>query len=201
MEILIFLIFIFILSSINLSTQYLSNYKNLEFNKNEHLGSSYIWKNHSKFAGLIIFFGDSVIKGFFPIFLSKYILNFNDEYIFLYILITQMIGNNWSIFLKLKGGRGMAIAIGSLLGINIVLALILYVTYISLYFGKFKDGGITWIVSIIFTTVISLGFSMTVFYCYLACIFITLLKRATGNEIKFQSNIIINRIIYDRDIR
>ena len=112
-----------------------------------------------------------------------------------------MIGNNWSIFLKLKGGRGMAIAIGSLLGINIVLALILYVTYISLYFGKFKDGGITWIVSIIFTTVISLGFSMTVFYCYLACIFITLLKRATGNEIKFQSNIIINRIIYDRDIR
>ena len=201
MEILIFLIFIFILSSINLSTQYLSNYKNLEFNKNEHLGSSYIWKNHSKFAGLIIFFGDSVIKGFFPIFLCKYILNFNDEYIFLYILMTQMIGNNWSIFLKLKGGRGMAIAIGSLLGINIVLALVLYVTYISLYFGKFKDGGITWIVSIIFTTVISLGFSITVFYCYLACIFITLLKRATGNEIKFQSNIIINRIIYDRDIR
>ena len=72
MEILIFLTIIFILSSVNLSTQYLSNYKNLEFNKNDHLGSSYIWSNHSKFAGLIIFFGDSVIKGFFPVFLCKY---------------------------------------------------------------------------------------------------------------------------------
>ena len=147
MELIIFFISIFILSSINLSTQYLSNYKNLEFNKNEHLGSSYIWKNHSKFAGLTIFFGDSVIKGFFPVFLSKYILNINNEYIFLYILIIQMIGNNWSIFLKLKGGRGMAIAIGSLLGINFVLALILYGTYLLLYFSKFKDGGITWIIS------------------------------------------------------
>ena len=42
MEILIFLTIIFILSSVNLSTQYLSNYKNLEFNENDHLGSSYI---------------------------------------------------------------------------------------------------------------------------------------------------------------
>ena len=40
MEILIFLTIIFILSSVNLSTQYLSNYKNLEFNKNDH------WVHH-----------------------------------------------------------------------------------------------------------------------------------------------------------
>ena len=40
MEILIFLTIIFILSSVNLSTQYLSNYKNLEFNK------MIIWVHH-----------------------------------------------------------------------------------------------------------------------------------------------------------
>ena len=165
------------------------------------MGSSYIWKNHSKFAGLTIFFGDSVIKGFFPVFLSKYILNFNNEYIFLYILIIQMIGNNWSIFLKFKGGRGMAISIGSLLGINFVLAIVLYTTYLLLYFSKFKDGGITWIISLTITAFVSIGFSLNVLYCYLACIFLTIMKRVTGNEFKFNMNIILNRIIYDRDLK
>ena len=112
-----------------------------------------------------------------------------------------MIGNNWSIFLKFKGGRGMAIAIGSLLGINFVLALILYGTYLLLYFSKFKDGGITWIISLTITAFISISFSLNVLYCYLACIFLTILKRVTGNQFKFDINIIINRIIYDRDFR
>jgi len=201
MEIVVFFVFVFFLSSINFSTQYLSKYKNLEFIENDHIGSSYIWKNHSKFAGIIIFFGDSVIKGFFPIFISKYILNLSFEYIFLLILIVQMVGNNWSVFLKFKGGRGMAIAIGSLLGINLVLALLLYATYIFLYFIKFKDGSITWIISLIFTAIISISFSLNVFYCYCACILITLIKRITGNSLKFGYNVILNRIIYDRDVK
>ena len=201
MEFIIFLIFIFLLSSINFSTQYLSKYKNLEFNNNDHLGSSFIWKNHSKFAGLIIFFGDSVLKGFFPIFISKYILNFDHEYVFLFIIIVQLIGNNWSIFLNFKGGRGMAISIGSLLGINLFLAIILYLIYIFLYFFKFKDGGITWIISLIITSVISLTFSLSLFYCYIACLLITILKRITGNNLNFDISIILNRIIYDRDVK
>ena len=112
-----------------------------------------------------------------------------------------MIGNNWSIFLKLKGGRGMAISIGSLLGINFVLAIILYLTYLLLYFFKFKDGGITWIISLAIVALVSIGFSLNVLYCYLACIFLTILKRVTGNEFKFDMNIILNRIIYDRDFK
>ena len=112
-----------------------------------------------------------------------------------------MLGSNWSIFLKFKGGRGIAIAIGSLLGINFVLALVLYTTYLLLYFSKFKDGGITWIISLSITAFVSIAFSLNVFYCYLACIFLTILKRITGNEFKFDINIILNRIIYDRDLK
>ncbi len=201
MEIIIFFVFIFLISSVNFSTQYLSKYKNLKFSENDHIGSSYVWKNHSRFAGLVIFLGDSVIKGFFPIFISKYILNFNFENIFLLILIIQMIGNNWSIFLKFKGGRGMAISIGSLLGINLVLAILLYAIYIFLYFIKFKDGSITWIISLIITAIISISFSLSFFYCYCACILITILKRVTGNNLKFEYNVILNRIIYDRDLK
>mgnify|MGYP001344999571 FL=1 len=201
MEIIIFIISIFLLSSINFSIQYLSKYKNLKFDKNGHMGSSLVWKNHSKFAGLVIFFGDSVLKGFFPIFISKYILNFNYEYMFLLIITVQLIGNNWSIFLNFKGGRGMAISIGSLLGINLFLAIILYSIYIFLYFFKFKDGGITWIISLIITAAISLTFSLSLFYCYIACLLITILKRITGNNLNFDISIILNRIIYDRDVK
>ena len=201
MEIIIFIIFIFLLSSINFSIQYLSKYKNLKFDKKGHMGSSLVWKNHSKFAGLVIFFGDSVLKGFFPIFISKYILNFNYEYMFLLIITVQLIGNNWSIFLNFKGGRGMAISIGSLLGINLFLAIILYSIYIFFYFFKFKDGGITWLIALIITAIISLSFSLNIFYCYIACLLFTILKRITGNNLNFDIKIILNRIVYDRDVK
>ena len=95
----------------------------------------------------------------------------------------------------------MAISIGSLLGINLFLAIILYLIYIFLYFFKLKDGGITWIISLIITSVISLTFSLSLFYCYIACLLITILKRITGNNLNFDISIILNRIIYDRDVK
>ena len=69
------------------------------------------------------------------------------------------------------------------------LQLILRLTYLILYFSKFKDGGITWIISLTITAFISIGFSLNVLYCYLACIFLTILKRVTGNQFKFDINI------------
>ena len=205
MEYVIFLIIVFFFSSLNFSNIYLNRInKNSSQSWTTHIGSSYIWKYHSKIAGIVIFFGDSVLKGLLPIFIAKFIIDFSqlnpiNEYYLVPILFTQIIGNNWSIFMRLKGGRGMAIIIGSLLGINSIMAIILYSLYLIIYL-RIKDGGPAWIISIGISCIFSLIFSMPVFFCYLICFFLIILKRITGNSLSNNYRIIINRIIFDRDI-
>ena len=205
MEYVIFLIIIYLFSSINFSNTYLNKInRGSSQSWTTHIGSSYIWKYHSKIAGIVIFFGDSVLKGLLPIFIAKFIINLDQidllgEYYLIPILLVQIIGNNWSIFLKFKGGRGMAIIIGSLLGINLIMALILYSLYLIIYL-KIRDGGPAWIISIGLSCIFSLIFSMPVFFCYLICFFLIILKRITGNSLLNNYRIIVNRIIFDRDM-
>jgi len=206
LEYVIFLIIVYFFSSLNFSSIYLNKFKKDQSKSlKTHLGSSYIWKHHSKIAAIIIFFGDSILKGFLPIFIAKFMIDFNQsgligEYYLIPILIVQIIGNNWSIFLKLKGGRGMAIIIGSLLGINLVMALILYSLYLIIYF-KVRDGGPSWLISITISCIFSLIFSTSLFSCYLICLFLIILKRITGNSLPKDYKIIMDRIILDRDIK
>ncbi len=205
MEYVIFLIIVFFFSSLNFSNIYLNRInKNSSQSWTTHIGSSYIWKHHSKIAGIVIFFGDSVLKGLLPIFIAKFIIDFSqlnpiNEYYLVPILFTQIIGNNWSIFMRLKGGRGMAIIIGSLLGINSIMAIILYSLYLIIYL-RIKDGGPAWIISIGISCIFSLIFSMPVFFCYLICFFLIILKRITGNSLSNNYRIIFNRIIFDRNM-
>ena len=205
MEYVIFLIIVFFFNSLNFSNIYLNRInKNSSQSWTTHIGSSYIWKHHSKIAGIVIFFGDSVLKGLLPIFIAKFIIDFSqlnpiNEYYLVPILFTQIIGNNWSIFMRLKGGRGMAIIIGSLLGINSIMAIILYSLYLIIYL-RIKDGGPAWIISIGISCIFSLIFSMPVFFCYLICFFLIILKRITGNSLSNNYRIIFNRIIFDRNM-
>ena len=205
MEYVIFLIIVFFFNSLNFSNIYLNKInKDSSQSWTTHIGSSYIWKYHSKIAGIVIFFGDSILKGLLPIFIAKFMIDFSqldpiNEYYLVPILLTQIIGNNWSIFMRFKGGRGMAIIIGSLLGINAIMAIILYSLYLIIYL-RIKDGGPAWIISIGISCIFSLFFSTSLFFCYLICLFLIILKRITGNSLSNNYKIIINRIVFDKDI-
>jgi len=205
LEYVIFLIIVFFFNSLNFSNIYLNKInKDSSQSWTTHIGSSYIWKYHSKIAGIVIFFGDSILKGLLPIFIAKFMIDFSqldpiNEYYLVPILLTQIIGNNWSIFMRFKGGRGMAIIIGSLLGINAIMAIILYSLYLIIYL-RIKDGGPAWIISIGISCIFSLFFSTSLFFCYLICLFLIILKRITGNSLSNNYKIIINRIVFDRDI-
>ena len=210
MEYLIYLFLIFLFCSFNFTDFYLKKVsKNGQKTWSSHIGSSYVWKNHSKLASLIIFCGDSILKGFFPIFVAKQIMDFdavipasvftNNEMYLIPIVLIQIIANNWSIFLKFKGGRGMAVIIGIILGLNpFPLAICLYVIYIIAW-TKIRDGGPSWIIALIATTLISIPISNVISICLLACILLTLLKRILGNSITKKYTIIKNRLIFDRD--
>jgi acyl phosphate:glycerol-3-phosphate acyltransferase len=76
----------------------------------------------SKSTGIIVFFLD-FLKGFIPVCIMVYILHFDLSLILLPAALL-VLGHNYSIFLKFKGGRGLATAAGASIPINFLLIII-----------------------------------------------------------------------------
>ena len=70
----------------------------------------------SKTTGIIVFVID-FLKGAIPAFVFGYIFQFPIQYIIL-PMIFIIIGHNYSVWLKLKGGRGLATSAGMVVIIN-----------------------------------------------------------------------------------
>ena len=76
---------------------------------------------------MILFF-DVVIKGALPSYiLSSYLSDLTNY------LIALVVGHNFSIFLKFKGGRGLAISLGILLGAKIELFFTVLIIFLILW--------------------------------------------------------------------
>ena len=89
-------------------------YKNDVLQKGSgHSGVSNLYKIASKRTILFILFVDVLLKGFLPSFL---IHDFFEQYIFLLLFV--IVGHNWSFMIKLKGGKGITVSIGIIMGID-----------------------------------------------------------------------------------
>jgi acyl phosphate:glycerol-3-phosphate acyltransferase len=82
----------------------------------------------SKKTGIIVFFID-LLKGFIPAFIALEFLKFNFE-IILIPLLALVAGHNFSVWIKFKGGRGLATAAGILILLNYWLVVIWCVLYL-----------------------------------------------------------------------
>ena len=71
---------------------------------------------------LLVLIGDC-LKGFFSIIAAKWFLVESNEF-YLLIGIAAIIGHNWSIFLKFKGGKGIATTYGVVLSFYPYIAII-----------------------------------------------------------------------------
>ncbi|KAF2956076.1 glycerol-3-phosphate 1-O-acyltransferase PlsY [Marinitoga sp. 38H-ov] len=87
-------------------------------------------------VGLLCLVGD-FSKGFFVYYLFSHILKTENIYVYLASLLV-VIGHNWSIFLKFKGGKGIATLLGVLMAYNPIVGLMFagisaIITYITKY--------------------------------------------------------------------
>ena len=81
----------------------------------EHVGKKWVYP----VAGVEIF-----IKGAAPIWVALYVLDIDRTSAFLIgPSLLAVAGNNWSVFLKLQGGRGIAVAGGTLVALSPFLAI------------------------------------------------------------------------------
>ena len=79
-------------------------------------GASNVSRSVGNLSGLVVLFFDCVIKGFLPTFLFVWL-----ELPIWSLLLSSLslvAGHNWSVFLRFKGGRGVATSIGVVLGVG-----------------------------------------------------------------------------------
>lgn len=83
-------------------------------------GSTNVLRTLGKKAAAITFLGDS-LKGVAAILIARYFGTY--EYIALIVGVSVVVGHNWPVFLKFKGGKGIATTIGVVFTINYLVAL------------------------------------------------------------------------------
>lgn len=69
-------------------------------------------------AGITVL-GLDILKGFLPVvFLANFIPDFNQEVLLVLIGLSCILGHIWTIFLRFKGGKGIATTLGVLIGLS-----------------------------------------------------------------------------------
>ncbi len=96
-------------------------------------GTTNILRSGSKVATVITLFGD-ISKGWIPVYLSKIFISNQSVEFLVIISIASFIGHIYPIFLKFKGGKGVATAFGVLIAIQPIVAFITLLTWLTIAF-------------------------------------------------------------------
>ena len=125
-----------------------------------NIGATNVFRSVSKPLGLLTFALDA-LKGFIPAMFFPMIIERatgcpdTGRYFGILFAVTTVIGHNWTIFMKFKGGKGVATAAGGLLavipssiGVGFVVWVIMFATtrYVSIasIVTAVAVGGVTW---------------------------------------------------------
>jgi len=148
-----------------------------------------------------------LLKGAIPIWAALYVLDLSRSSAFLIgPPLLSITGNNWSAFLRLQGGRGIAVTGGTLLALSPVLLVICAV--IAFGGGRITKSSGIWV--LISLTLLPLWAYLVhdnlnlVWYCF-GLLGIVVLKRLSANWTPFPEDVsrrrvLFNRLIRDRDV-
>ena len=136
-----------------------------------------------------------ILKGFLPvtIFLHYYQLDYTSSYLF-FIGSISIIGHIFPVWLKFKGGKGVATYIGFIFGIDYMLGLIFVLSWIIICFIK-KYSSLASISSLIALPLYAIVFSynLNVIYILIFISFLIIIKHISnikrllnGSEIKIK---------------
>ena len=84
-----------------------------------NIGATNVFRVVGKGWGIFVFVLD-FLKGFLPVFIASILVPQAPDYIFISIPILAVCGHNWSIFMKFKGGKGVATSLGGVSGLSLV---------------------------------------------------------------------------------
>jgi len=108
-----------------------------------NVGASNLAVHGGKNIGIIAGVMDCLIKGTFTVLFLDVILGM-DPYFLLIASISLVAGHNWSIFIGLEGGRGIATAFGLLIGFQMWEEILVLTVFLGII-GRlilYKDSGV-----------------------------------------------------------
>lgn len=150
---------------------------------------------------------EMLLKGALPIWVGLYILDIDKSSAFLIgPPLLSVAGNNWSVFLKLQGGRGIAVTGGTLLALSPPLLIACGVIAIGGW-KVTKSSGLWVLISLILLPVWAFLVSDNlnlVWFCF-GLLGIVVLKRLLANWTPFpedvsRKKVLFNRLVRDRDV-
>ncbi len=152
MKFISLLIFAYIIGSVPIGI-IIAKFKNIELDKvgSGSVGSTNVTRALGKRYGYIVFALDS-IKALFVGLIANMFLGNENTYQVLIILFIVLIGNSYSIFLKFKGGKGVATSFGIIVYLNWQISLICLVIWI-LAFKKTKTVSTAGLIAIPFGSI------------------------------------------------
>ncbi|MFA5714145.1 MAG: glycerol-3-phosphate acyltransferase [Candidatus Paceibacterota bacterium] len=182
-----------------LITKYTTNKNLLEIGWKKNSGSN-VFKNVGLWQGVFTFLLD-VAKGFLAVYLARY-FGFS-ELFQVFCGVLAVTGHNWSIFLGLKGGRGLAALAGALLVISplvLVISLIPFVVFTIIWTGSVGTL-LSFLAAIIFSFSFK-GYEMAGLLMLISFIPVIIKRLSPIKELinnPKQKELIENRLIFDQD--
>jgi len=159
-----------------------------------NVGATNVWRTGKKLiAGIVLFF--DILKGYLPILILVIYEIENNLFQIIFLGHFTIIGHIFPLWLKFKGGKGVATYIGFLFAINIIFGLIFIISWIIIAFLK-KYSSISSISSLIILPIYiffsNYNLSIVLFFIYLSILIIikhsTNIRRLLNNsesKIKF----------------
>ena len=156
---------------------------------------------------------DALVKGAGTIWFSVFVvgLDWNSPWLIGPPLLV-LAGNNWSPFLKMQGGRGLGVAVGTLLAFSPAIMGVALVIYFGGYLLS-REAGVWALITLISLPVMAFVFpaglkmmdgTTLVWFC-LGVLALVVLKRLSSNWTPLPNNmprrkVFFNRLLRDRDV-
>ena len=116
----------------------------------KNVGATNVFRVLGKMPGIIVLVCD-VLKGVLAVAVIPFIFGLYAIIYFIIFGLAVVCGHNWTIFLKFKGGKGVATSLGVLLGLTITIASIRLIVLfcVLIWLGVFIGSGYVSLASIV----------------------------------------------------
>ncbi len=112
-----------------------------------NVGATNVFRVLGKWPGIVVLMFD-IFKGFFVVGILSDFLGVKEYVGFLLLAIAVVSGHNWTIFLKFRGGKGIATSLGVLIALTIKIISLRIVLLVTV---------LLWLVCFISTGIVSLS--------------------------------------------
>jgi len=119
------LMFSYLFGSIPTAYIFAKSYKGIDIRQHGsgNVGATNVFRVLGKGPGSLVLALD-IVKGIIPVVLFSQLLGLTEIWQLILIALAAVAGHNWTVFLRFKGGKGIATSLGVLIGLTIKIAVL-----------------------------------------------------------------------------